>query len=317
VQSSARVNVDLVINRQARRLGEHGRLREALVRAAAREGARLHETSRLDELDAVARDIAARGSDAVVLAGGDGSHMAGLSALARAFGSALPPIALAPGGTVCTVARNLGMRGRTTAWAERIVGAACTGGGHLEEHATLRVSDDRGGDRVGFIFGAGLVAQFFHEYYGGGVPGLLRAASIAGRVFVGSLVGSALARRVLAPAACTLEADGERHRARAWSLVVASVVPDLGLHLRATYRAREAHGMFHVVASGLPPRDLALQAPRVLVGLPLHGEPRLDALARSLRLTFDEPATYVLDGDVMAAIEARVEVGPRVRFITP
>jgi diacylglycerol kinase (ATP) len=252
-----------------------------------------------------------------VLAGGDGSHMGGLSALARAFGSTLPPVALAPGGTVCTVARNLGVGGRTPAWAERIVGAACRGGGHVEEHATLRVRDDRGGDRVGFIFGAGLVAKFFHEYYGGGAPGLLRAANIAGRVFAGSLVGSALSRRVLAPAACTLEVDGERHRATAWSLVLASVVPDLGLYMRATYRAREVPGMFHVVASGLPPRELALQAPRVLSGLALRGEPRLDAVARSLRLTFDEPATYVLDGDLMAALEARIEVGPRVRFIVP
>jgi len=317
VQSSARVNVDLVLNRRARRLGENSPLRKALVRAAWRGGARLHETQTLDELDSAARAMAARGSDAVVLAGGDGSHMGGISALARAFGSAMPPVALAPGGTVCTVARNLGMRGRTPRWAERIVAAACTGSGHVEEHATLRVRDDRGGDRVGFIFGAGLVARFFDEYYGGGAPGLLRAAGIAGLVFAGSLVGSALSRRVLGPAACTLDVDGERHPARAWNLVLASVVPDLGLRLRATYRAREAPGMFHVVASGLPPRELALQAPRVLAGLALRGEPRLDAVVRSLVLTFDQPATYVLDGDVMAAMEARIDVGPTVRFIAP
>jgi diacylglycerol kinase (ATP) len=317
VQSSARVNVDLVINRRARHLGEGSPLRESLLRAAARGGARLHETRSLDELDGVARAIAGRGSDAVILAGGDGSHMGGLSALARTFGSALPPVALAPGGTVCTVARNLGMGGRTPAWADRIVRAACDGGGAAEEHATLRVRDDRDGDRVGFIFGAGLVARFFDEYYDGAAPGLVRAAGIAGRVFAGSLVGSALSRRVLGPAACALEVDGRRHPAHAWSLVLASVVPDLGLHLRATYRAREAHGMFHVVASGLPPRELAFQAPRVLAGRALHGEPRVDAMARSLRLTFDAPASYVLDGDLMAAREAHVEVGPRVRFIVP
>jgi len=314
VQSSTRVNVDLIINCQARRLGTQSPVREALVRAAARGGARVHETRSLHELDDVVRAIAARGSDAVVLAGGDGSHMGGLSALARALGGALPPIALAPGGTVCTVARNLGVGGRTPAWAERIVRAACAGG-RAEEHATLRVHDDRGGDRVGFIFGAGLVAKFFHEYDGGKTQGVLRAAGIAGRVFAGSLVGSELSRRVLEPTACTLEVDGERHGARAWSLVLASVVPDLGLHMRATYRAGEARGTFHVVASGLPPRELAFQAPRALAGLPLRGEPRLDAVARSMRLTFHESATYVLDGDVLGALEVRVEVGPRVRFI--
>jgi diacylglycerol kinase (ATP) len=317
VQSSARVNVDVVLNPRARHLGTGSALREVLVRAATRGGARLHETRSLDELDEVARSIAARGTDAVVLAGGDGSHMGGLSALARAFPAALPPVALAPGGTVCTVARNLGMRGSAQAWAERVVGAACAGGGRVEEHATLRVTDDRGGDRVGFIFGAGLVAGFFDEYYRGAAQGLLPAAAIAARVFAGSLTGSAFARRVLAPAACSIEVDGQAQHAHAWTLMLASVVPDVGLHVRATYRAREERGTFHVVASGLPPRGLAFQAPRVLAGLALHGEPRIDAVARSLRVTFDEPATYVLDGDVMGALEARVRVGPTVRLIAP
>jgi len=314
---SPRVNVDLIVNRQARRLGARSTLREVLAREAASGGARIHETYSLEELERVAREVAARGTDAVVLAGGDGSHMGGLSALGRAFGGALPPIALAPGGTVGTVARNLGMHGRTPAWAERVVRAACTGSGRLEEHATLRVTDDAGGDHVGFIFGAGLVARFFDEYYGREGQGLLPAAGIAARVFAGSLVGSALARRVLAPAACTLEVDGQAHGARAWSLVLASVVPDVGLHIRATYRAGEMRGTFHVVASGLPPRGLAFEVPRVLTGRPMHGEPRIDSLATSLRVVFDPRAAYVLDGDLMRAREVHVEPGPTLRLIVP
>jgi diacylglycerol kinase (ATP) len=317
VQSCRRVNVDLIVNCQARRLGAGSALREVLARAAASSGARVHETHSLEELERVAREVAARGTDAVVLAGGDGSHMGGLSALARAFGGALPPVALAPGGTVGTVARNLGMHGRARGWAEGVVRAAGSGGGRLEEHATLRVTDDAGGDRVGFIFGAGLVARFFDEYYGGRGQGLLPAAAIAARAFAGSIVGSAFARRVLAPAACTLEVDGEAQGARAWSLVLASVVPDVGLHVRATYRARERRGAFHAVASGLPPRGLAFEVPRVLTGRAMRGEPRVDALATSLRVVFDEPASYVLDGDLMRARAVRVEPGPLLRLIVP
>jgi len=319
VQSSLRVNVDVVINRAARHLGATSPLRRTLIEAAAAHGAHLHETDTLEELEVVAQTIAARGTDAVVLAGGDGSHMGGLSALARAFGGVLPPVALAPGGTVCTVARNLGMGGPAKAWAERVVRAVCARRAHTEEHATLRVSDDADTrkDRVGFIFGAGLVARFFDEYYGGRAQGLVPAAGIAARVFAGSLAGTALARRVLSPAACTLEVDGEVAPAHAWSLVLASVVRDVGLHVRATYRAGEEPGTFHVVASGLPPRALALQAPRVLAGVALRGEPRIDTLARVLRVTFDERASYVLDGDVLRAREARVSVGPMVSFLVP
>lgn len=309
--------VDLIVNRQARRLGAGSALRDTLARAAATYGARVHETRSLDELDRVAAELAARGTDAVVLAGGDGSHMGGLSALARAFGGALPRVALAPGGTVCTVARNLGMRGRAASWAEAAVRAACSAGARVEEHATLRVTDDAGGERVGFIFGAGLVARFFDEYDAGAAQGILPAAGIAARVFAGSLVGSAFARRVLAPAACTLEVDGEAQGARAWSLVLASVLADVGLHVRATYRAGQEPGAFHVVASGLSPRGLAFQFPRVLTGRAMGGEPRVDALARSLRVVFDEPATYVLDGDAMRAREVRVATGPALRLIVP
>ena len=79
MQSCRRVNVDLIVNRQARRLGAGSALREVLARAAASSGARLHETHSLEELERVAREMAARGTDAVVLAGGDGSHMGGLS----------------------------------------------------------------------------------------------------------------------------------------------------------------------------------------------------------------------------------------------
>jgi diacylglycerol kinase (ATP) len=311
------VKVDLIVNRQARRLGEASPLREVLAREAAAGGARLHETHTLEELDLVARGIAARGTDAVVLAGGDGSHMGGVSALLRAFGGALPPVALAPGGAVCTVARNLGMRESAPVWAQRVVRTACAGDARIEEHATLRVADDAGGNRVGFIFGAGLVARFFDQYYAGKARGLLPAAGIAARVFAGSLVGSTFAERVLAPAACTLEVDGVEQGAHAWSLVLASVVPDVGLHVRATYRAGQAPGTFHAVASGLSPRGLAFQVPRVLTGRPMQGEPRVDALATSLRVVFDEPATYVLDGDVMRAGAVRVEPGPTLRLIVP
>jgi diacylglycerol kinase (ATP) len=317
VQSWRFVNVDLIVNRQARRLGPGSALREVLLCAAAKGGARVHETETLEELERVARELATRGTDAVVLAGGDGSHMGGLSALRRAFGEAPPPVALAPGGTVCTVARGLGMRGSDADWAERIVRAACTRGARVQEQATLHVTDDAGGDRTGFIFGAGLVARFFDEYYGAGTPGLARAALLAGRVTAGALLGNAFARRVLTPVACTLDVDGERQRSRAWSLVLASVVPDVGLHIRATYRAREKPGAFHAVASDLPPRRLAFEFPRVLTGRPMRGASHVDAVVTSLRIVFDEAAAYVLDGDVMPARAVRVTCGPSMRLIEP
>jgi diacylglycerol kinase family enzyme len=316
--------VDVIVNRKAKRLldGRSDRGARGVVRAIARAAtggaaapARVHETSDLDQLAEVARAIADRGTDAVVLAGGDGSAMAGLSALARAYGGrALPPIGLAPGGNVCTVARNLGVSGSA---AGRVVRAARAGTARATAQATLRVRDDAGGDRVGFIFGAGLVVRFFDAYYAAPDPGLAAAASLVARIFAGSFTGGALATQVLTPTPCTLRVDGETRAGRAWSLVLASTVRDVGLHMLVPYRAGQATDRVHAVASGLPARALAAQLPRVLRGRPLVGEPRVDALVKSLRVSFEDGGGYVLDGDVFRARAVSVEPGPVLQMLLP
>jgi diacylglycerol kinase family enzyme len=312
-----RDGVDIIVNCNARRLRSEGPLRAAVASEASRFGARLHETRSIEDLDRATRAIAQRGTGAVVLAGGDGSHMEGLSALARACGEALPPVGLAPGGTVCTVARNLGMRGSDLAWTEQLLRSVCEGRARVGRRLTLRVRDDAGGDRVGFIFGAGLVARFFDAYYAAPQQGLVAAGALAARVFAGSLIGTAAARSMLATTACELAVDGHPAPGASWSLVLASVVRDVGLHILATYRAGERMDRFHVVGSGLSPRELGGQVPRVLAGLPMRGEPRVDALARSLRVAFPVASAYVLDGDVMRACSVEVETGPSVDFLLP
>jgi diacylglycerol kinase family enzyme len=241
--------------------------------------------------------------------------MGGVTALFRAFGDApLPPVALAPGGTVGTLARNW-VQGRSP----RAVMKAASSSRALERASlrpTLRVTDDAGGDRVGFIFGAGLVARFFDEYYASSRQGYAGAAAIVARIFAGSFTGGALARRVLEPVAASLAIDGREARARAFSLVLASVVRDVGLHMLVTPRGGERVGAFHAVASPLVPRLLGPQLPRVLAGEPIRGRDHLDEpAARELSLGFAAPDAYVLDGDIVRARAVSVRAGPAIRIV--
>ncbi|HLK35587.1 MAG TPA: diacylglycerol kinase family protein [Polyangiaceae bacterium] len=307
--------VDLVVNGNAGRLKQEPRLALALADAARAEGARVHETRSREELEAAAHAIAERGTQGVLLAGGDGSVGAGLTALSHAYAvakrAALPPFALVPAGTVCTIARNFGVRGDPVACTRRASRALADGTASLRRSSTLLVADDRGGERVAVIFAAGLAVRFFELYDAAPRPGVGAAASIALRLFAGSLVGSAEARRVIDPTPGELEIDGRLEVAKAWSLVLASTVPDVAPHLRAAYRAGEGRG-FHVVASGLPARALGPQLWRVFRGKPLVGEPRVDTLAERISLAFMGEGAYVLDGDRFAARKVRVAVGPAV-----
>jgi diacylglycerol kinase (ATP) len=317
--------VDIIVNRLASKLGRETPVLSALHSAASEAPGRafLHETRSLADLDATVRAIALGRSECVVLAGGDGSYMAGTTALRRAFGETLPCIAFAPGGTVCTVARNWGLRGDEATYAGALVRGALAGTMTRTPRPTLRVRDDHAGDRVGFIFGAGLIARFFDAYYEAPTQGYASAASLVGRIFVGTFTGGALASRVLTPSACGVIVDGERQAPPGWSLIAASVVRDLGLHMRLLYRAGEETDAFHVVASALPPRRLSPQVGRVLLGRRLRGAGHVDTLARELTVELAGAdgasgakgvSTYVLDGDRIAAGSVTVTAGPVLAY---
>jgi diacylglycerol kinase family enzyme len=311
------VSTHVILNRLAHHLHEGAPLARAIAESA--KGAKLHETQSIDDLGRVAQAIARSGADAVVLAGGDGSYMAGVTALHHAFestGAAMPAIAFAAGGTVSTVARNWGLRGALVPYTRRLLRAVIEGDAVETMRPTLRVRDASGGDRIGFIFGTGLVASFFDAYYGGPRQGYAAAAAIVARIFAGSFVGGALARRVLTPLPCTITVDGVDAPARAYALLVASVVKDLGLHMHVLYRAGEEMERVHLVASPLGAARLGAQLPLVLAGRRLLGRDHVDVLARRFRVKFAARDTYVLDGEVLAAPWVEVEAGPALRVLS-
>ncbi len=307
--------VDVIVNRLARRLVGDSPVLSAIRAAAATASGRavVHETRSLAELDAAVEAIRARGTDGVVLAGGDGSYLAGMTVLHRAFGDELPWVGFVPGGTACTVARNWGARGGDAAYAGRLVAAAVAGNTSRTARPTLRVRDDGGGDRIGFIFGAGLIARFFDAYYAAPSEGYATAAALVARIFVGTFTSGELASRVLTPSPHRVVVDGRLQPSPTWSLVAASVVRNLGLHMQLLYRAAEDPLAFHVVASTLPARQLSPQVGRVLLGLRLRGEGHVDTLARELDVDLGDgssASTYVLDGDRITARRVTVTAGP-------
>jgi diacylglycerol kinase (ATP) len=135
------------------------------------------------------------------------------------------------------------------------------------------------------------------------------------RVFAGSFVGSRFARTVLEPTPCAITVDGAVAPFDCVSLLCASVVRDLGLNMRLTYRAGESFERFHTVGTPLGPRALGPQMPLVLAGRPLVG-PRIDTLSAEVTLRFEAGrGAYVLDGDLFRADAVSVTAGPVLRVL--
>jgi diacylglycerol kinase family enzyme len=318
--------IDVIVNTTAARHASRPSLLQGIQRVC--DGvAVVHATATLAELDWAVRSAHTRGSDLLVLSGGDGTLMVGLTAIAHHYGEkSLPRLGVLPCGTVSTVARNLGIRGNPLALLRRLLDAR----NPLATRTcpTLRVRAYRGGlqtEHLGFIFGTGLVARFFDAYYRGALRGSLAASQIVARVFVESFWDGAYARQILAPIACCLEVDGSPLRPQKWSLVCASVLRDLGLHMHVTYRGGEDPFRPHLVASALLARDLGPRAPWVLAGRTIGGPEHFDDLASefSVRFLRDEgpdlgdgiEGPYVLDGDVFWANRLHVTAGPELRVV--
>jgi diacylglycerol kinase (ATP) len=314
------MRIDVIVNPTARRYERSPSL-VAELREAARGCAVFHATRDLGELDAVCAEAAAAGSDLVILTGGDGSLMAGTSAVARAFGDRLPRIGFLPAGTAAVVSKNWGIRGEPVVLLSRMLAR----GNYqpCERRPTLRVrSEGQGGatERIGFIFGTGLVAKFFELYYEDGARGNAGAARIVARIFAESFVGGAVARRVLDPLPCAIEVEGRRLRPGAFSLVCSAVVRDLGLHMIVTHRAAEDPRRPHLVVNSLPSRRLGWRMPLVLAGRSIGGEDAFDDLAESFVVRFGGGAAegpFVLDGDIFRASAVHVSAGPEIDVVTP
>jgi diacylglycerol kinase (ATP) len=311
--------VGVIVNATAGRMRKHPVWIEEL--GGVCEGrARLYVTHCVEDLMRATRQMAAEPPDAVALCGGDGTHMAGVTSLARQFGEQnLPPLCLVKGGNAGTVAGNWSPTKLNPVGQLRRLIEVCGAPGQPIPTATrpsLRVCGAQGGQRIGFIFGAGLIATFFEEFYRRGGGGYRDAAILIARVFAGSLVGAELARKVLSARACRLTVDETPHPSEAFTLIACAVVRNLGMHLMVTPRAAHDPQRPHLVASSIGVRECGLQFWRILAGRGLVGDGNVDALVNRFRVDYGpQGGSFVLDGELIHAEHVEVTAGPRLRIV--
>ncbi|MGE0325182.1 MAG: diacylglycerol kinase family protein [Polyangiaceae bacterium] len=307
----------LILNPNAARLRKDPALLQRLT-ALAHGRARVFVTETLAELSRVVQALSRENVERLVLCGGDGTFMEGVSALGRA-GRLMPQqakrrvtLAFLPAGTVATVAHAFEQPKDPIRGLE----LALRPEAEFVARPSLAVTSSRGEElreRVGFIFGTGLVARFFKRYYLDGGEGLPTAARIVARTLAGSFREDAYSRSVLEPLPCRIAVDAGPLEAQAFSLVLCSVIRDVGLGMQVCYRAGEDWQRPHVVASSLGPRQLGPQVHRVLRGKPLRGRGGFDGLTSQLLLQFPGGnGPWVLDGDLLEAERIQVQAGPEL-----
>jgi diacylglycerol kinase family enzyme len=305
--------IGVIVNPNALGVRRRPGLSARLTAILGRHG-EVTETRTPDELRRVVARLQAAGARTVATCGGDGTNLSIITEMVRVAGEApLPSFALLRGGTVNTVAQNLGIAGDPETILARLVAYEARD----EEAPTVGQDLLEVNGMFGFLFASAMGARFLEAYYGGVRPGNAWAVMLAARTVLSSLVAGRFARWLFAPVEMELEVDGERPELHRPRLLLASTVPDVGIGMKVTWQAGRQPARFHLVASELSTTRMALQLHKVVLGRPLDGGPHLDLLARRARIRFAEPQTFTLDGDLFREREVEIAVGPRIWIVRP
>ena len=295
--------VVVLVNPNARAMRADPRLAARL--AVMSEGIAEVIVTEQPDLPRLAQTIVERQVQTLALCGGDGTGQAVLTALMRARRPArLPRIALLRGGTVNTIASNLGVRGSP----ESLLAALCMRLRAGSPLPTMRQEVISVEGRVGFVFAAALGARFLELYYDHPRPSLSRAIVLAAEVAWSALVSGRVAERLFQPTDVRAILDDNREIVvPAARLIVASTLTDVGVGMRICPRARDLPGHFQLLVSALSPNAMARQLPAVRAGRALVGDNHLDAIVARAELTFPDEEPYTLDGELFrgASLDVR------------
>jgi diacylglycerol kinase family enzyme len=310
--------IGIVTNPHSRRNKSRPALAKRLAEALGGDG-EVVSTATLAELRSTAERFKAADIDVLGVNGGDGTNAVTLSAFAEVYGDTpLPRIALLRGGTNNFVAGAIGVHGGPERIVRKIVVGRRMGTLVTTERDLLGVRCDGGPLRCGFIFGAGLAANFMQAYYDTGRATAANAALTFARAVGSAVVQGPFIQSITRPADAEVRLDGESWAPRSWLGIFAGTVHQIGFGFTPFPRCREQPGFFHAVGITANVRRVALQLPAIWLGRPWNKPVALDAVARRVELLPQGPVRCMLDGDLETARQ-RVELttGPSLSIILP
>lgn len=266
------------------------------------------EENTFDGMGHAVDELLGRETEIIVVNGGDGTVQAVLTALLRSpLPAALPLLAVLPGGTTNTTARNVGYGRRPLRALQGLLDDAASGmlAGTVDQRAVVRVDAAAGvAPQYAMLFGAGAVyhgiAFARREVESRGMRGQLGAAVAVGTFLSHVVAGKG--GRLFPPLHAEIRIDGQAPLpAEPYFGILTSTMDRQVLGLSPYWGV--GPGRLRFSALSYAPRRLSRAIVPALRGRPsVHLRPDLgyrSVNADEICLTFD--SGYTLDGELFAA----------------
>jgi diacylglycerol kinase (ATP) len=287
-------------NRRRRRLA-------SILGVLKQSGVPHAEADTLEGFVTTTEELLDDGAELIVINGGDGTVQGVLTGLFRAAPRRHAPlVAVLPGGTTNTTARNVGYAARAEQALRELIAEAERGhlSGEVDERAVMRVERGRGSAPLfAMFFGAGAVYHGIRfckdQVESRGMRGQL-GAGVALSVFLGR-IATGQGGKLFPPLHANVVVDGERHESQELLGMIASTMERQFLGLRP-YWGREP-GPIHYSSLAYSPRHLSRAAIPVMFGRPNRfGRPEFgyrSCNASHVELHLD--SGFTLDGELYSS----------------
>ena len=226
----------------------------------------VEETKHPDEIPRATEKFRNMDIDILAINGGDGTNHLTLTHFLKVYaGQPIPPFIHLRGGTMNTVANSLGISREPT---EQILKKIADKYTRREKMDVIKRNIMKIGDKYGFIFGSGLVANFLEAYYEGRTTGPGKAIRVIAKSIISAISRTEYIKKLFMPVNARVSADSREIPLRYFTLLLGATIKDVGLGFKPTYLGDKA-GTFHLLASDISPIRVILSLPKVLKGIPL------------------------------------------------
>jgi diacylglycerol kinase family enzyme len=273
-------------------------------------------TRSIDDLYRAAEEFKAAGIDILGINGGDGTLHVTLTAFIQVYGSEtpLPKIAILRGGTLNTIARGLGIFGKTQDILYGIIDRYHQG----EDFKTIERPVMQIGDKYGFLFGNGLIANFLAAYYATGKPSPWMGVKVMLRAIGSAIFRTKFTKHLARRFHGRVTADGQTWAREDFCAITGGTVPEIGVGFAPFYRCFEKEGRFALLGIHCGPIGFALDLPRVYRSKPMRRDKAISEVCTDVKIESDEDFDYMIDGDIYhGARDLVIKTGPKLQIIIP
>ncbi|MBI5300481.1 MAG: hypothetical protein HY877_09375 [Deltaproteobacteria bacterium] len=272
-----------------------------------------HATKDISDVEILAREFKERKIEILGISGGDGTYQKTLTIFIKVYGETpLPNIAFLGGGTMNNIVGYLGIRGTPEIILSQLIY-------RYHQDTPFKLVDCpvlKVNEMYGFLFGNGLLYRFLKDFNKVVGPTKWTALSMLFTEICHSLFhtkrGTELSERIEADVLI----DGVPWPFKNYVTIFAGTIETLGFNFRALYRTCREPGRFQMIGFSMPPRQIILTFPKILMGKKVNSEHFLDTMASEVLIKTKEPQGYMMDGELYSPVsEVRISLGSTLKII--